>query len=205
MAKKDTAYYEKARSEYESKVASDKKEASARKATAAAKDKAATASNLKAGASVALGVFAAGEAAKASQRNDMRQAEISQQSRKMAFNRESQAYLHNMNRLKEQNTSDNFNISVAEATARDQLAQATAGSGLAGASIDEMDSEITRGVAQDRVARERDMKSSRDAMNQERIQANENRVIEAENMGVQDYNGELTGALFSSVGSALLM
>lgn len=158
-----------------------------------------------AGAAAGLQMFAAGEAAKANQRNDIKQAEIAQQSRKVAFNRESQAYLHNMNRLKEQNTADNFNISVAEATARDQLAQATAGSGLAGASMDEMDTEITRGVAQDRVSRERDMKASRDAMNQERIQANENRIVEAENAGVHDYTEDLKGALYSSVGNALMM
>ena len=147
-----------------------------------------------AGAAAGLQMFAAGEAAKANQRNDIKQAEIAQQSRKVAFNRESQAYLHNMNRLKEQNTADNFNISVAEATARDQLAQATAGSGLAGASMDEMDTEITR-----------DMKASRDAMNQERIQANENRIVEAENAGVHDYTEDLKGALYSSVGNALMM
>ena len=182
-----------------------KREAAARKATAAADKKAATMANIKMGAGVALQMYAAGEAAKASQRNDMKQAEIAQQSRKLAFNRESQSYLHNVNRLKEQNTSDNFNISVAEATARDQLAQATAGSGLAGASMDEMDTEITRGVAQDRVARDRDMKASRDAMNLERIQANENRTIEAENAGVHDYAEDLKGALYSSVGSALMM
>jgi len=189
----------------EAKAAQEKREAAARKATAAATAKAATMKNFKMGGAVALQMFAAGEAAKASQKNDMRQAEIAQQSRKVAFNRESQAYLSNMNRLKEQNTSDNFNISVAEATARDQLAQATAGSGLAGASMDEMDTEITRGVAQDRVSRDREMKASQDAMNQERIQANENRIIEAENMGVHDYTEDLKGALYSSVGSALLM
>ena len=150
-------------------------------------------------------MFAAGEAAKANQRNDMKQAQIAQQSRKVAFNRESQAYLHNMNKLKDQNTADNFNISIAEAQARDALASATAGSGLAGARMDEMETEITRGVARDRVARDRDLKSQQTAMNQERIQANEDRIVEAENMGVHDYTEDLKGALYSSVGSAMLM
>ena len=156
------------------------------------------------GAGLALNMFAAGEAAKANQRNDIRQAEIAQQSRKVAFNRESQAFLHNMNNLKEQNTSDNFNISIAEAQARDTLAQATAGSGLAGASIDEMSNEITREVSRDRVSKDRTMRASRDAMNQERIQSNENRIVEAENAYVHDYTEDLKGALYQSVGSALM-
>jgi hypothetical protein len=157
------------------------------------------------GGLVALKMFAAGEAAKANQENDIRQAKIAQQQRKVAFNRESQAYLHNQNQLKDQNTSDNFNISIAEASARDQLASATAGNGLAGNSVNEMQDEITREVSRDRVAKDRQLKASQDAMNQERIQSNENRVVEASNAYVHDYTADLKGALFDSVGSALLM
>lgn len=158
-----------------------------------------------AGASAGLKMYAAGEAAKANQKNDIRQAGIATQQRNVKFNRDTQAYMHNQNQLKDQNTSDNFNISLAEAQARSQLASATAGNGLAGASIDEMGDEITREVSRDRVTSKRQLQASQDAMNQERIQSNENRVVEAENAYVHDYTEDLKGALYDSVGSALLV
>lgn len=154
-----------------------------------------------AAAKVGLDVYAAGEAAKAKQKNDMRNAAIAQQSRKISGNREAQAYIHNLQNLKDQNTSDNFNISLAEANARDQLAMATAGSGIGGASVDDIDTQITREVTRDKVAANRSYRAAADASNIERIQSNENRVIEAENAYVHDYSQDIMNALFQSVGS----
>ena len=156
-----------------------------------------------AGAKVGLDVFAAGEAAKAQQKNDMRNAAIAQQSRKVSSNRETQAYLHNLQNLKDQNTSDNFNISLAEANARDQLAMATAGSGIGGASVDDIDTQITREVSRDKVSANRSFTASRDAADIERRQSNENRIVEAENAYVHDYSQDIQNALFQSVGNNL--
>jgi hypothetical protein len=150
----------------------------------------------------ALDMFAAGEAAKANQRRDIANAKLAQQARKISFNRETQAYMHNMQSLKDQNTADNFNISVAAAEANDNLAMATAGSGIGGASVNELSTSIAREVGRDRVAAKQAMQSQKDASNQQRIQSNENRVIEASNEYVHDYSQDLKGALYQSVGKA---
>lgn len=150
----------------------------------------------------ALDMFAAGEAAKANQQRDMANASIAAQARKVSANREGQAYMANQQALKDQNTSDNFNISIAEAGARDNLDLAMAGSGIGGASVDQISSEISREVGRDRVAAKKAMQVQQDAMNQQRIQSNENRIVEAENAYVHDYTEDLKGALFQSVGKA---
>lgn len=150
----------------------------------------------------ALDMFAAGEAAKANQQRDIANAKIAAQARKVAANREGQAYMANQQNLKDQNTSDNFNISIAEAGARDQLAMATAGSGIGGASVDQISTEISREVGRDRVAAKKAMRVQQDAANQQRIQSNENRIVEAENAYVHDYTEDLKSALYQSVGKA---
>lgn len=152
---------------------------------------------------IGLDLFAAGEAAKAQQANDIRNAQVAQTSRRIAGNRETQAYIQNIQNLREQNTADNLNVSLAEAKARDELAMATAGSGLAGASVDELSSEITRAVGRDRVAAKRSMDSQKDALNVQRIQSNENRIIEAQNTYVHNYSEDLKSAALSSVGGQL--
>lgn len=156
-------------------------------------------------AKVGLDMYAAGEAAKAKQRQDMKNAQIAMTARTTAFNREGQAFMSNIQNLKDQNTADNFNISVAGAEARDNLAMATAGSGIAGASVDELSNQITRSVGADKVAAKRSMNSQRDAMNQQRIQSNENRIVEAENAYVHDYTEDLQAAFVNSVGSSMSM
>lgn len=154
---------------------------------------------------IGLDMFAAGESAKAQQRNDIRNSQIAQTSRRIAGNRETQAYVQNLQNLREQNTADNLNISLSEAKARDELAMATAGSGLAGASVDELSSEITRAVGRDRVAAKRSMDAQADATNIQRIQNNENRIIEAQNTYVHNYSEDLKSSFISSVGSALML
>lgn len=154
-------------------------------------------------AKLGLDMYAAGEAAKAKQRMDIRNAKIATEQRTTAFNRETQAFQQNMQALKDNNTAENFSISVAEATARDNLLMSSAGSGIAGASVDEISNEISREVGRDRVAAKRNLTAARDAANQQRIQTNENRTVEATNAYVHDYTEDLKGALFQSVGSAL--
>jgi hypothetical protein len=156
-------------------------------------------------AKVGLDMYAAGEAAKAKQRQDMANAKLAMQARTTQGNREGQAFMTNMQNLKDQNTADNFNISIASATARDNLAMSTAGSGIAGASVDELSNQITRAVGADRVAAKRSMNSAQDAMNQQRIQSNENRIVEAENAYVHDYTADLQAAFLNSVSGAMSM
>lgn len=155
------------------------------------------------GAKFGVDLYAAGEAAKAKQQEDMRTAAIAAQARKVASNRDTQAFLKNQQDLKDQNTSDNFNISLAQAQAQDELALSTAGSGLAGASIDELGDEITREVSRDRVAADRAMRSASDAARINLKQENENRVYEAENMYVHNYAKDLEGDFLRAVGSAM--
>jgi hypothetical protein len=154
---------------------------------------------------VGLDMYAAGEAAKAKQRQDMANAKLAMQMRTTAGNREGQAFMSNVQSLKDQNTADNFNISVAGMQARDNLAMATAGSGIAGASVDELSSDITRSVGRDKVAAKRNLDVQRDAMNVQRIQNNENRIVEAENAYVHDYTSDLQAAFVNSVGGAMSM
>jgi hypothetical protein len=154
---------------------------------------------------VGLDMYAAGEAAKAKQRQDMANAKLAMQMRTTAGNREGQAFMSNVQSLKDQNTADNFNISVAGMQARDNLAMATAGSGIAGASVNELSSDIARSVGRDKVAAKRNLDVQRDAMNVQRIQNNENRIVEAENAYVHDYTSDLQAALLNSVGGAMSM
>lgn len=156
-------------------------------------------------ATAAISLYAATEKIKAKQMQQIADAELAQQSRNIAFNRESQAFMHNMQSLKEQNTSDNFNISIAEAEARDNLAMATAGSGISGASVDELSADISRSVGQDRVAAKRSLSTQRDSMNLQRIQSNENRIREAELAQAYNPRDELAGEFLSSIGKGMSM
>ena len=156
-------------------------------------------------AKIGVDVYAAGEAAKAKQRMDIRNAKIATEQRTTAFNRETQVFQQNMQVLKDNNTADNFNISVAEASSRDNLLMSTAGSGIAGASVDEISNEISREVGRDRVAAKRKLTASQDAANQQRIQSNENRTVEATNAYVHDYTEDIMAALYQSVGESLSM
>ena len=156
-------------------------------------------------AKIGVDVYAAGEAAKAKQRMDIRNAKIATEKRTTAFNRETQVFQQNMQVLKDNNTADNFNISVAEASSRDNLLMSTAGSGIAGASVDEISNEISREVGRDRVAAKRKLTASQDAANQQRIQSNENRTVEATNAYVHDYTEDIMAALYQSVGESLSM
>jgi len=156
-------------------------------------------------AKVGLDMYAAGEAAKAKQRQDMANAKLAMQMRTTAANREGQAFMANIQNLKDQNTSDNFNISVAGMQAQDNLAMATAGSGIAGASVEELGADITRSVGRDKVAAKRTLDVQRDALNVQRKQSNENRIVEAENAYVHDYTEDLQAAFVNSVSGAMSM
>lgn len=155
-------------------------------------------------AKAGIDIAVAAEQLKARQREEMRNAAIATQKRTVAVNRDTQAFLKNQQDLKDQNTSDNLNISLAQAQAMDDLAMSTAGSGLAGASVDELGDEIAREVGRDRVAAHRAFKSASDAARINLKQANENRVLEAENAYVNKYTSmELGGATLQAVSSAM--
>lgn len=130
-------------------------------------------------ASMGLAMVSAGLAAKAKAEEDLANNVAQTERRKLQFNRDQQAYLQNMGAAKRQATSDTFNINLAAAEAEDQLALSRAGSGLTGASINELDDEIARSVGADRVAAQRNLENTQDSLDQQRIGANENRQIEA--------------------------
>jgi hypothetical protein len=133
----------------------------------------------------------------------MADAELAQQARSISTARETQAYLQNVQALKDQNTSDNLSISMAEAEARDNLLMSTAGSGIGGASVNELNTEISRSVGADRVAAKRNMSTQRDSMNLQRKQTQENKVREAELAQAYNPRDDLSGALLDSVGKGM--
>ena len=153
-----------------------------------------------AAAKIGLATFAAGLAAKAKTENDIRNMKLAMEARRVASNRENVAFMQNMTALKEQNTSDNFNISVAALQARDQLAAATAGSGIAGQSVDDLSNQITREVGQDRVNAKRMFDAAKDAERQQLKMSEENRVLEARNQQAIDYTPDITASFYSALG-----
>lgn len=158
---------------------------------------------IAAGATAAISLYASTEKIKAKQRQLMADAALAQQSRTIGGNREIQAFMQNTQAMKDQNTADNLTISMNEAEARDNLLMATAGSGISGASVNELNTEISRSVGADRVAAKRNMANQRDAMNQNRIQNSENRVREAELAQAYDARDDNAGAFLESIGKGM--
>lgn len=158
-------------------------------------------------ASAALSIYGAAKAAKAQAEEATANNIAATEKRRLEFNREQQAYMQNMNALSKQNTADNFNIGLAAAEAQDQLALARAGSGLSGASVNELDDEISRSVGADRVAANRAMIDGQDNLDRNRINANENRLLAANQSRSQDYTrgikDSLLGAAAPFIGKAI--
>lgn len=149
-------------------------------------------------ASAALSIYGASQAAKAQAEQATADNIAQAEKRRLEFNRDTQAYFQNMNSAARQNTADNFNIGLATAEAQDALALAKAGSGLSGASINELDDEISRGVGADRVAAQRSLIDAQDSLNRDRLNKNENRLISANQARAQDYSKGITDAIIGS-------
>lgn len=155
-----------------------------------------------AAAQMGLSMFMAGQQAKATQQAELEAMKISGQQRTIAFNRETQAYSQTLQSLKDQSTADNFDISIAQAQAQDKLAMQTAGSGLSGASVDELDDEIQRAVSSDRIASQRNLDATKQNLDQERKMNNENRVFEASHIKATDHSGDILNAGLSAFGNS---
>lgn len=148
-------------------------------------------------AQAALSIYGAAQAAKAQAEEDLANNVAQANKRKLEFNRDTQAFMQNTNALNKQDTSNNFNIGLAAAEAEDQLALASAGSGLGGSSINELDTEISRSVGADKVSAHRQLLDGQDALNRERINANENRTMDADQSRAHDYSSGITNAIMS--------
>lgn len=128
---------------------------------------------------MALSIYSAAQASKAKAKQETQDAIARQERANLQFNREQQAYMQNVTATKRQETSDLFNISIAAAEAEDNLALATVGSGLGGASVNELNDEISRQVGADKIAVHRGTINQLDQLDQQRLGANENRTLEA--------------------------
>lgn len=155
-----------------------------------------------AAAKMGLSMFIAGQQAKATQQAELDNMRIQGQQRTIAFNRETQAYAQTMQSLKDQNTAENFDISIAQAQAQDRMLMQTAGSGLAGNSMDELDDEIQRAVTSDRLNTQRNLDATKDELNKQRVYANENRVFEAKSQKASDYSNDILMKGLSTFGES---
>ena len=155
-------------------------------------------------AQMALSMYSSAQASKARAEEETANNVAQTEKRRLQFNRDQQAYLSNMTATKRQETSDMFNIGLAAAEAEDQLALSRAGSGLSGASINELDDDIARSVGADRVTAHRNSLNAQDQLDQQRVGANENRLIEAEQAKTSNNPSKdiLNGAL-STLGSQI--
>lgn len=154
-------------------------------------------------AKVGLDLYAAGLQAKAQYEADVATSKIQQLQRRISANREMESYLQNTDYLKQQATEQDVNLTRLAMEAEDAAEMAMAGSGFSGASVTELKADITRNVAEDRLALERGRMNQQDALKSQLRQAGENRVIETSMATVPNYNQGITNALFQSVGSQL--
>lgn len=155
-------------------------------------------------AKAGIGLYGAAAAVKAKQEEQMANAKIAQQSRNIGFNRDTQAYLTNLQNLKEQTTELNVNIELASAAAQDSARVSGAGSGISGASVDEVNTSITRAVGADKAAAAKNYANQKDAASMQLKQTNENRVREAELAQVYDPRNDLGAAVFNAAASAAM-
>lgn len=128
---------------------------------------------------MAISMYSAAQASKAKAEEEMANNVARTEKRRLEFNRDQQTYLQNLSATKRQETSDLYNINIAAAEAQDSLAMARAGSGLSGASMNELDDEITRAISSDQISVHRGTMNAQDQLEQQRIGANENRQIDA--------------------------
>ena len=155
--------------------------------------------------SVKLGIdlWTSGLEAKAKFEADIAQSKVRQTQRRIAFNRDAEAFQTNIAIRNRQQTADLFNLQTAAAMAEDEAVMAGAGSGLTGSSISALNADISRSVAMDQIAIERAAKGDIDAARHELRQRNENRVIEASQEKMFDHSKDIQTTFLKGVGSGL--
>lgn len=153
--------------------------------------------------SMALNIWGASQKAKAMAQEEASNIEAEREMNRLNFNRQQQQYAQQMSGLKQQQTVDSFNISLSSSQAEGQLALHKSGTNLAGASINELDAEISREAHADLMASQRQFNQASTNLNQERIQANENRQIQADQRKTADYTQLIKSAFLSSAASGL--
>jgi hypothetical protein len=154
-------------------------------------------------AGAALKIWGAAKQAKALAKEQAANIEAERHMERLAFNRRQQKFLQDTTNVLRQQTMDKVNIRVAAAEAQDELELHRAGTGLAGASMNELDGQIARGAHADMVAAKRNADESLTNLNQERIQQNENRIQTTKQRQVADYRRMIGTAMISAAGDAL--
>lgn len=149
----------------------------------------------------ALSIWQATEAAKAKAKEEQANLIAQRQKDSINFNRQQQQYLMNRVNLGKQKSVDDFNINIAAVEARDNLEMAKAGSGLSGASINELDSEIARGVNADRVAAKRRYEQGLDTNELARREANENAILSADQYSAPNFSSMVSQSLLAGLTS----
>lgn len=153
---------------------------------------------------MAISMFSAAQASKAKAEEEMANNVARTEQRRLQFNRDQQAFLSNTLAAKRQETSDIYNIELAAAEAQDQLEMSRAGSGLSGASINELDDEVLRAVGADKVSAHRTSLMAQDQLNLQRTGANENRQLEANQARSSlDPARDIANAAIGSLGQGL--
>lgn len=130
-------------------------------------------------AMVGINMYTAGLQAKEQIRAEGAQNALRAEQRRLETNRETEAALFNIQSTKQQEMSDSMNIELAAARAEDEALIATAGSGLSGASIDDINAEIQVEVNKDKVKTQREAVQRINEITSNLRYSNENRNIEA--------------------------
>lgn len=153
--------------------------------------------------SMALNMWGAAQKSKAMAQEEAANIAAQREMDRLTFNRQQQQYMQQVVGIKQQETVDSLNIGIAASQAESQLSLHKAGSNLAGASINELDAEISREVHNDLMASQRQSDQALTNLDQERIQANENRQIKANMRRPPDYTKMLSSAFLQSAASGL--
>ena len=130
-------------------------------------------------AMVGINMYTAGLQAKEQIRAEGTQNALRAEQRRLETNRETEAALFNIQSTKQQELSDTMNIELAAARAEDEALIATAGSGLSGASIDDINAEIQVEVNKDKVKTQREASQRINEITSNLRYSNENRNIES--------------------------
>ena len=130
-------------------------------------------------AMVGINMYTAGLQAKEQIRAEGAQNALRAEQRRLETNRETEAALFNIQSTKQQELSDTMNIELAAARAEDEALIATAGSGLSGASIDDINAEIQVEVNKDKVKTQREASQRINEITSNLRYSNENRNIES--------------------------
>lgn len=152
---------------------------------------------------MALNMWGAGQKAKAMAQEEAQNIETQREMDRLTFNRQQQKYLQDTTNLRRQSTLDSFNIGLAAAQAEDQLALHKSGTNLTGSSMNDLDAEISRSVHADTMAAKRQEDETFTNLNQERIQANQNRQISADMRRPADYTQIMKSAFLQSAAAGL--